>query len=61
MKPTYEELEKKNALLAASLREIIRIADTTVHCAECIPPEDAYEGRHLTQWINIIRKARSLV
>ncbi len=63
MKPTYDELLRKNALLEASLREIIRLDDATVHsnCKGCIPPEDAFVGRHLTQWRNIIRKSRSLV
>jgi hypothetical protein len=57
-KPTIDDLQRQNALLASSLREFLRIASAAENDASggggSMGPEMALEGKLLSQW----RKAK---
>ena len=58
---TPDDLKRRVALLEATLREILRIAEATEACETCVPPTAAFEGAHARQWRDIMRKAEGLV
>ena len=58
---TQDDLLRRAALLEATVREILRIADAAESCSVCVPPSAALEGDHAQQWKSIVRKARSLL
>lgn len=53
--------ERENALLKATLREILRISDEAEKDGPNIAFEDALEGRLLKEWRSIKRRALSLI
>lgn len=53
-KPTIDDLQRQNALLASSLREFLRIAKEAESDPACAAPELALEGNLLRDW----RKAK---
>ena len=56
-----DDLRRKNALLEATLREMLRITDASEVCATCVPPTQAFDGDHGRAWRDIVRKARRLL
>lgn len=54
-------MEQENALLRATLREILRIDEAASREKECISIDDALTGELLEQYRDIRRKARILV
>ena len=58
---TRDDLLRRAALLEATVREILRIADAAEVCSVCVPPSAAFEGDHARQWRDIVRKARALI
>lgn len=57
----HDDLRRRIALLEATLRELLRIADASEICGVCVPPSEALEGEHARNWRSIVRKARSLL
>ena len=55
------DTQRENALLKATLREFLRIADEARNGDRQIGPECAYYGELLEQWLAIERKARKLL
>lgn len=55
------ELRKQAALLEATLREMLRIADAAEQCPICVPFDAALEGEHARQWARIVARARGLL
>ena len=55
------ELRKRVALLEATLREMLRIADAAAQCPICVPFDTALEGEHERQWAGIVARARGLL
>ena len=53
--------QRRAALLEATLREILRIADATLECPTCIPIDVAREERHAREWNRIVARARALL
>jgi hypothetical protein len=53
--------QRRAALLEATLREILRIADATLECPTCIPIDVALEERHAREWNRIVARARALL
>jgi hypothetical protein len=51
---------RRMVLLEATLREMLRIADATEQCGQCVAPSSALEGEHARAWQSIVRKARFL-
>jgi hypothetical protein len=58
-----DNLRRREALLSATLREIIRIGDAAENKpgGENIPPSEAYVGALGSSWRNIEKKARRLL
>lgn len=53
--------QRRVALLEATLREMLRIADATLECPTCIPIDVALEERHAREWNRIVARARALL
>jgi hypothetical protein len=58
---TLDDLRRREALLTATLRELLRLADSAETCATCVPLAAALDGDHGRQLADILRKARALV
>jgi hypothetical protein len=58
---THDDLRRRVALLEATLREVLRIADAAETCGVCVPPSAAFDGDHARHWRDIVRKARRLL
>ena len=57
----YElELMRKNALMRATLREILRIVHAAEQLADQVSFNDALDGRLAQQWADIMGKAERL-
>jgi len=60
-KPTIDDLQRQNALLASSLREFLRIAKEAETDPSCAAPEIALEGKLLSQWRKAKRNAEHVL
>jgi hypothetical protein len=58
---SQDDLRRRAALLEATVREILRIADAAETCGTCVPPADAFDAEHGRAWRDIVRKARRLL
>jgi hypothetical protein len=60
-KPTMEDLQRQNALLSSSLRELLRIAREAENDPTCAAPEVALDGALLQQWRLASKRAAKLL
>jgi hypothetical protein len=60
-KPTIDDLQRQNALLASSLREFLRIAKAAESDAACAAPDLALEGKLLAEWRKAKRNAEHVL
>lgn len=54
-------LEQEKALLEATVREFLRIAEAAETEKSCVAFEDALDGRLRDEWVSIRRKAKYLL
>ncbi len=50
----------KDRVLLGLLRDLSEFLDQVEHCSECVPPGDAFDGKHAKEWAVLKKRLDSV-
>ena len=55
------DLVRRIALLEKTLSDLLRVARAAERCDACVPPSEAFDGKHAAEWNRVVDSAYALL